>query len=873
MSNSSTHGAVTTGAIRVLFALCLVFAFGAQAADTDVVITEIMQNPAALGDTDGEWFELHNTGTTAVDLDGWTISDLGSDSFTISGSTVIPADGYAVLARNATAMAAEGVTVLYEYTGMFLGNSDDEIILTNASSVEIDRVEYDGGVDWPDPTGASMMWDEETGDNNVGTSWAEAGAEHAFGSGDYGTPGESNGEPSLQTPDVEDVYNRPLLPEPGETVSVYATLTDVDGTVVSGTVYYQVNGGGFTTAAMSVDSGDLWVGTIPAATNGDVIDYYVEATDNDAQTETNPYDAPVGFYSYTVAPEVITPIATVHADSAGYAGETIMVQGQVFIPGNYQGDGTSVSAYIQDSSGRGLNVYGYVRSTGMDLLNDTGNIVKVTGRVYYYYSTLEIENFEVELVSSGNPVLTPSVQTTGNAAATTNEGTYTATSGPITAIATTGGSNPAYNFTINDGSGDVVVRIDEDVIAGMDTWLLGDNLDAAGAGGAYSGQGQIIVGLTSDITNNGQGPDTDPPLLTGAALSADTEVTLQFNESIDPTTGNTAANYEVYETATPANTITVTGAVVQTDDTQVILTLAASASGISHTVRINNVEDLAGNPIATDTTMEIFEPGAAEIVINEIMQNPLVLLDAEGEWFEIYNAGPDAVDINGWTIADNDYDSHVIDNGGPLVIASGAYMVLGVNATSMAAEGVTLDYQYSGISLGNSADELILLDATLAEIDRVEWDNGATFPDPVGASMQWDGTGDNADGTNWGDTGPVFGSGDRGTPGGVNDLESPVPGLLVETSLRANHPNPFNPMTAFNFSLKADDHVKLQVYDVRGHLVRTIVDTDLTAGSYDGTYRWDGRGDDGRLVNSGTYFYRLSTGSGYAEARKMTLLK
>ena len=136
---------------KAVLALVLVAcAAPALAADTDIVITEIMQNPLVLADTDGEWFELHNTGATPVDIEGWTVKDDGTNTFTIAsgGPLPVPAGGYVVLARNATAMAGQGVTVFYQYggTGTFdIGNSDDEIVLLNTSLVEIDRVMYDGG--------------------------------------------------------------------------------------------------------------------------------------------------------------------------------------------------------------------------------------------------------------------------------------------------------------------------------------------------------------------------------------------------------------------------------------------------------------------------------------------------------------------------------------------------------------------------------------------------------------------------------------------------------------------------------------------------------------------------------------------------------
>jgi len=165
-----------------------------------------------------------------------------------------------------------------------------------------------------------------------------------------------------------------------------------------------------------------------------------------------------------------------------------------------------------------------------------------------------------------------------------------------------------------------------------------------------------------------------------------------------------------------------------------------------------------------------------ELVINEIIQNPSAVSDTDGEWFEIYNPTSGAVDIEGWTIKDDGTDSHVINNGGPLEVPAGGFLVLGRNADSTLNGGVNIDYQYSGMFLGNSGDELILLDNFLTEIDRVEWDGGPAFPDPNGASMSLrDPALDNNVGANWCESVTPFGDGDFGTPGSENICELPIP--------------------------------------------------------------------------------------------------
>ncbi len=160
-----------------------------------------------------------------------------------------------------------------------------------------------------------------------------------------------------------------------------------------------------------------------------------------------------------------------------------------------------------------------------------------------------------------------------------------------------------------------------------------------------------------------------------------------------------------------------------------------------------------------------------ELVINEIIQNPSAVLDEFGEWFELYNPASSDVDINGWTMKDADLDTHVITNGGPLLVPAGGYLVLGKSSESLSNGGVTVAYVFPGnFYLGNGSDELILLDSGLTEIDRVEWDNGVTFPDPNGASMSLIDPGlNNNVGANWCMASTPYGAGDSGTPGGAND--------------------------------------------------------------------------------------------------------
>jgi len=159
----------------------------------DLIITEIMKNPGpSITDANGEWFEIYNATSVALDLFGLEIADQGSDSHVIGSHVVIAAGGYAVLGRNANPAANGGVSVDYQYSGIGLTNGDDEIELW-AGNALIDSVAYTDAA-FPDVEGVSLNLAGsvlDDGDNDLGSSWC--GASSGYGTASQqGTPGNAN---------------------------------------------------------------------------------------------------------------------------------------------------------------------------------------------------------------------------------------------------------------------------------------------------------------------------------------------------------------------------------------------------------------------------------------------------------------------------------------------------------------------------------------------------------------------------------------------------------------------------------------------------------------------------------------------------------
>jgi len=101
----------------------------------------------------------------------------------------------------------------------------------------------------------------------------------------------------------------------------------------------------------------------------------------------------------------------------------------------------------------------------------------------------------------------------------------------------------------------------------------------------------------------------------------------------------------------------------------------------------------------------------------------------------------------------------------------------------------------------------------------------------------------------------------------AGDNNTPV---AKKTALKGNYPNPFNPVTTIAYDIEKDAHVSIDVFNVKGQKVRTLVNDRLTAGSH--TIQWNGTDDNGKNVGSGIYFFNMKSGK-YTSTRKMILMK
>ncbi|MEN8223988.1 MAG: lamin tail domain-containing protein [Bacteroidota bacterium] len=232
-------------------------------------------------------------------------------------------------------------------------------------------------------------------------------------------------------------------------------------------------------------------------------------------------------------------------------------------------------------------------------------------------------------------------------------------------------------------------------------------------------------------------------------------------------------------------------------------------------------------------------PPTVELFINEFMaSNDFAFPGPQGDypdWIEIYNPGTEAIMLGGYFLADDLVDPtamYEIPDTYPdsVTVAAGGFIVFYANKGE-ASSVMNLDFKLSG------GGEQVGL-----------WNPGQHFLDSLTYTDQITDTsyGRYIDGTdNWYFM-PDF------TPGAANQHSSSINEVDENASVSQNYPNPFSGETKIEFSLETPDRVTIEIFNVSGALVSTLVSADYTRGTH--TILWDASD-----MPAGFYFYTLQT--------------
>jgi hypothetical protein len=117
----------------------------------------------------------------------------------------------------------------------------------------------------------------------------------------------------------------------------------------------------------------------------------------------------------------------------------------------------------------------------------------------------------------------------------------------------------------------------------------------------------------------------------------------------------------------------------------------------------------------------------------------------------------------------------------------------------------------------------------------------------------------------------VYSTGES-TPSNVfnGTVSNNIDQIPAVTKLTGNYPNPFNPTTTISYSIHKAANVTLEIYNLKGQKIATLVNEHQNANNY--KIVWDGKDESGKTVGSGVYFYKLKAGK-YTATKKMIMMK
>ena len=187
-----------------------------------------------------------------------------------------------------------------------------------------------------------------------------------------------------------------------------------------------------------------------------------------------------------------------------------------------------------------------------------------------------------------------------------------------------------------------------------------------------------------------------------------------------------------------------------------------------------------------------------------------------------------------------------IDLDGDIDLAFGGQSAYFVNTLSNRGDG-TMEYPVS-YGMAHYSPAVCLADL-----------NGDFYPELITATSHFSDPNP--------DTLCIFWNKKETIPLGTDDEPTTIP---LNFELNQNYPNPFNPATTIDYSLLRQSHVTIEVFNILGQQIRTLVDADITAGEH--SVVWDGADEAGKAVASGIYFYRMQTEE-YSGTRKRLLIK
>ncbi len=435
----------------LLFMLCVV---SSMTLHSQIVINEISYNPPESGNDSLEYIELYNAGSGHIDLTGWHFTAGVLDTFP---DVQLNGGEFFVTAISSRAMMNVFGVSVHQWSGGALKNTGESIILVDKLGNFIDSVAYKATDPWPtaaNGTGPSLELTDPSHDNNNGANWhASAGATGVIINGHevLGTPGAENSGGSSGGPAVTITLANFKFTPPNVVVAIGDSVRWVNNDFVA----HNVNG---KKAVFPNNPEDFFSGN-PAVGPWQYDHQFMQTGTSNYRCDVHSSVGMTGTVS-VYDPDNYTdfPLERLRWTD-GTNGTYIFLGVPTRVTGvvhgiNYQP--TGYSFYVINADNVGINVFSF--NPGSYTVTE-GDMVKVSGVINQFNGLEEIVPDNIEVLSSGNPLVTPALVTDVSEEIESSHVAF----GPyaIDSIVATGVTGFNVYVTHHDGA-KVLIRVDAD---------------------------------------------------------------------------------------------------------------------------------------------------------------------------------------------------------------------------------------------------------------------------------------------------------------------------------------------------------------------------------------------------------------------------
>ncbi|MDD3966787.1 MAG: T9SS type A sorting domain-containing protein, partial [Candidatus Marinimicrobia bacterium] len=487
----------------------------------ETILNEVFFSEYIEGSSNNKALEIYNGSGTTVNLDDFRIAQ-ANDGNGWQYYHYFP-EGATLANDNVWVIINESVS-----TSLFNHTDADEIL--GYPSVVTHNGNDARGLQWTPDGGVTWVLVDVFGDPNSDANFDVAGvsgaaAEHTLirkshieaGNTDWTSSAGTNSDDSEwivmeqdyfsdlgshtagpQAYTINNIEVATAFPQAGSEIEVKANVIPGESSPAPSSVKLWYGSGG--TQANSVDmfleSGTVYAAAIPSIADGNLrLEYYVQASNGSSSSKSS-------VRSILVAGTPMS-ISEIHANIQTLDGQIKTIEGVVTIgAGALRDDRTS--AYLQDNSGRGLNIYAETFYAELE----RGVKVRMVGEVDQYYTTVELKDFNYRVISTGEALPAPVSVSVAGANSSALEGTLAKVTGTLDKIIDYTGSK---NLILKDGTDTTIVKIWGTTGINTDAFQTGILYAITGVGSQYSDEYQLLVGYADDIDPTVAVGETDAP--------------------------------------------------------------------------------------------------------------------------------------------------------------------------------------------------------------------------------------------------------------------------------------------------------------------------------------------------------------------------